>query len=216
MKVLNIISVASLAVVMAACGSNQNQGYYSNQAYGNNYAGGLQATSSQYPIYGSNGQIAGYKIRTPIVGGVFSNITGGSFQQSVMVNAGDRLFINLANASYGVSRAFCDGKIADKITTGNRTFPLSNLSLSLNGQSIGAGYGSMITAPSSGSLVISAILNPVTVSCGWLFNNRPAQVISYVVNLGGAGYNGGFYGSGATVEVERCTNVQGAAINCPY
>jgi hypothetical protein len=223
MKFFNLLSVLGLVAMATACGSSQNNATYPYNygAYGSGYGyntgyNGYGSGGMQTPLYGSNGQIIGYKVRTPVLGGYYPNITGTTFSQSVQVNAGDRLFVNLASASYGVSLAYCDGKLADMYKTGNQTFPLTNMAISLNGQQIGGGYGGAVTAQSSGSLTISATLNPVNVSCGWLFGNHSAQVQSYFVNLGGSGSMGSYYGSSAAVEVERCTNTSGATMACPY
>jgi hypothetical protein len=223
MKLINVFSVFGLVATLVACGSSQNvgntpYGYGANGVgYQTGYVGaGFQSTGPQTPLYQSNGQIIGYKTRTPVLGGSYPNVTGNTFTQSVQVNAGDRLFVNLASATYGVASAYCDGKVADKMTTGNTSFPLSNASILLNGQAIDGGSSGVVTAQASGTLTIQANLNPVTVSCGWLFKNRAAQILSYYVNLGGGRSIGSYYGSGAAVEIERCTNIQGAAMTCPY
>lgn len=218
MKILNVFAILGLAAGLAACGSNQNNpnlGYNNGYAYNPTYPGyqtGLPGyqTGPQTPLY-QNGQIIGYKSTQPLMSGSQQNGTGNTFQQSAQVNAGDRLRVNLSAATYGVAVAYCDGKLADSIKTGNRSFPLSNLSVSMNGQNLGS--GGTFTVPTTGTVTLQAYLNPIQVSCGWLFGNRNAQIMSYFVNLS-SGYS--YYGASSAVEVERCTNVQGAVMACPY
>ena len=226
MKLLNVISVLGSVAVLAACGANNQNGTYNPYALNNglnyNYNPGMVQTNfpgmgmtgTQTPLY-QNGQIVGYKTRTPIMGGVYPNVTDRNFQQQAQVNAGDRLVINLSRASYRVATAYCDGGLADKVTTGNKSFQLPNISLLLNGQPLNVSNGSSVTVPAAGTLTLQAQLNSVNVSCGWLFKNRPAQIMAYSVDLGGGGM-AGMYGASAAVEVERCTNYQGSVIACPY
>ncbi|MBS1959084.1 MAG: hypothetical protein JST80_06425 [Bdellovibrionales bacterium] len=230
MNKFQLFSLMALAVsFLAGCGnSNQNPaaymngygatnpygaGYYGQSGYGT-YGGG----SYQTPLYSGN-QLIGYKVRTALVGGTYSNLTPGTpFTQSVQVNAGDRLFINLSNAMWA-ARIYCDRKLIN--TYDNKSGRLTNIAINLNGQNIGGGYGGAVTVPAAGTLTVVVDTSQIasSISCGWS-GDRPFQVLGMAISLGG-GYGAGYpysYGqsTGAAVEAERCTNTGGAAMACPY
>ena len=164
----------SLAAIMTACGSSQQQsgtiGYSANGMY---IPGGVQGYSS--------GQV--------VIGGTQTvNVaqSGNTLQATGYVNAGDRINVNLTNLTYRVSSATCGTKWYNTITiqnppAGMTPKALKNVTVSLNGQVI---TGSVV-APTAGMVTLTATLDPndFHIRCTDIYNNQVAAPQTYLVDL---------------------------------
>ena len=168
----------------------------------------LVNTTVKIPIY-SNNQIVGYRSRTALLGGTSGRVQAGPFQQTVSVNAGDRLIVNLEKASYGAAQGICEGALMSLPKRGRKAYPLE-LTATYNRQNLLDGP---FDVPTAGSVVVSAQVDPVELDCGGAFKHRDAEIRTYFVNLSSTG-NAARIGSN-TLEIERCTDLQGNAMACP-
>jgi hypothetical protein len=176
MKLSKVLSVMGLIAVLTACGSsqptNQTNGVVSPlYGYNNGYNSGYNPYANQ------NGYNYGYG--SPVFG-MSQTVYGNTVQLSAPVNAGERINVNLSAATYRAGVAYCDGKVFDTSFSGGRERQLNNVTLTLNGQPITG--TTQVTA--AGTLVLTAYIEPGSINCGWAYRYRPANVSSYIVNVG--------------------------------
>ena len=192
MKLVNMFSILGLVALATACGSSQpstnNYGAFGNTGYpqyGNsgNYSGG-QA------LYNSSGVLIGYKHVTSLISGSASIQAGSNAIFNVQVNAGDKITLNMSNASYEIGSTSCLGGLVNINTNLHQAHALSSAALTLNGQAFTSGS----IASSAGTLTLTAPLSALSANC---------TVTSYLVTIP--------YG----VTKESCTNVNNVAMQCP-
>ena len=174
MKLVKIFSVLGLVVMAAACGSSQPTTYGLN-SYG--VPTGVPMPSGP----GGTGVV--------LIGGqkmVDTRIYGNVLTATAYVNAGERINLNLSQATYGVYQATCGTQWYNTITVTNPPAgapqPLSNVTVTLNGQVINGST----TASTSGNVTLTANLDPNAfhIRCTDLYNNQTATPVVYTVNLG--------------------------------
>lgn len=192
MKLVNMFSILGLVAFATACGSSQpstnNFGAYGNTGYpqygnGGNYSGG-QA------LYNSSGVLIGYKHVTSLIAGTASVQAGYNAIFSAQVNAGDKITLNMSNATYEIGSTSCLGGLVNINTNLHQSHSLPSATLTLNGQAFSSGS----VASSSGTLTLTAPLSALSATC---------TVNSYLVTIP--------YG----VTKESCTNVNNVTMQCP-
>jgi hypothetical protein len=195
MKMVQLLSVAVLAIIVTACGSAQPYQY--GQLGSFPQTNGINQTFNGTP-YGSepiitSGQIVGYKNKISLIHGatevyqylLSSNLIPGSVQ----VNAGEKIMMNLSQSRYGIYRTQCMGVI-NVVTNLHQSHAIPTGEIYLNGQLVPSGT----VAPTGGTMQFKPTLPPLSANC---------TVVSYQMSLMNAVYK------------ESCTNTNGQPMNCP-
>jgi hypothetical protein len=206
MKLVKLFSVLSLMTTLVACGSSQPvTGMYGNQydPYGNYNYGQYGSTGGGQAIYGSNGQVVGYKRQISLFNGQASvygstgaylipanSISNLMINSEVSVNQGEKIYFNPSNANYRVYSSACLGGVLNTYGNLNPPTPITSAVLTIGGEELANG----MPAPVSGAVTLNAELDPLPALC---------TVQQYLVSLKNAAYK------------ESCTNLNGAPMPCP-
>jgi hypothetical protein len=206
MKLVKLFSVLGLVTMMVACGSGQPvTGMYGNQydPYGTYNYGQTGSIGGGQAIYGSNGQLIGYKRQISLFNGQSSyygstgaylvpasSISNLTINSEVSVNAGEKIYFNPMNANYRINNSTCLGGIINTYGNINPPTPITEGIISIGGEELANG----MPAPTSGVVTLSAELSPLSAMC---------TVQQYIVSLKNAVYK------------ESCTNLNGAPMQCP-
>ena len=194
MNLVKLFSIFGLMMAVTACGSSQPMtGMYGNQysPYGNYNYGQNGNTGNGQAIYGSSGQVIGYKHQMNLFNNYqlvpASQISNLSLSSDVTVNAGEKIYVDLSKALYIVYNTG-GGFFYSNL---HQPSPMSNGAIYVNGTPVQSGSA----APTSGPVNFRASLSQLG---GTVFNPS-----NYQVSLYGAVYK------------ESCTSVNGAPMQCP-
>lgn len=194
MNLVKLFSVLSLVMAVTACGSSQPMtGMYGGQYNPNGTFNFNQngITGNGQAIYGSGGQVIGYKHQMNLFNNYqlvpANQISNLSLNSDVTVNAGEKLYIDLSKALYIIYNTG-GGFFYSNL---HQPSAMSNGSIYVNGTQVSSGAA----APTSGPVNFRANLSQLG---GSLFNPS-----NYQVSLYGAVYK------------ESCTSVNGAPMQCP-
>lgn len=198
MNLVKTISLFSFLGLMTACGSAVPPNYgaagfgsmYYPQYTGNNFATPYPQSGGGEPIY-SNGQLLGYKYKTPMV-----NASGTVYAQNIAnltltgstVNVGERLVMDLSHSNYEVLSTRCG--IFSINTNLRKNYSIPGGQIMINGQPVANGS----VATTAGTVYFKPTLNQLPADC---------TILTYGVYLNNAVYK------------ESCTGLNGQLISCP-